>query len=381
MAFLNHTYIRRYELGLLFQRGDFVQVLHPGKHPLPGLFGGFRQLKIEVVKTLDVLFKHKLLDVLLEDAHLRQLLHVVDLADTQRAFVWRDGRLIYALGPGRHALWRDPYPLEIEVLDVGDFAVTHEKLDVLLKHTASAQYIEVVEPKAHTEALIFREGELVERVQKGRFAYWKGPTKVHWHEVDLREQTIDVAGQEIMTRDKVTLRMNLVLTYKVVDPVLAVTAVSDYAQALYRDAQLALRAAVGTRGLDALLANKESTGQEVADALMERARGFGVAVTNVGIRDIVLPGDMKTILNQVIEAQKQAEANLVRRREETAAARSQANTAKLLAENPILARFKELELLQEVLAGAKTTFVFGNGDIRSQLDTLIGRGEQNEKAE
>jgi regulator of protease activity HflC (stomatin/prohibitin superfamily) len=80
---------------------------------------------------------------------------------------------------------------------------------------------------------------------------------------------------------------------------------------------------------------------------------------------------MKTILNQVIEAEKAAQANLIKRREETAAARSQANTAKLLAENPVLARMKELELLQEILSGAKATFVLGDGDLASQFRKLI----------
>ena len=84
---------------------------------------------------------------------------------------------------------------------------------------------------------------------------------------------------------------------------------------------------------------------------------------------------MKIILNEVIVAQKQAEANLIRRREETAAARSQANTAKLLAENPVLSRMKELEALQEILRGTNATFVLGTGDLADQISGLI-RKEQ-----
>jgi regulator of protease activity HflC (stomatin/prohibitin superfamily) len=147
--------------------------------------------------------------------------------------------------------------------------------------------------------------------------------------------------------------------------------VADAAQALYREAQLALRAAVGTRTLDALLADKASVGAEVREALSKRTSAFGVAVRGVGLRDIILPGDMKTLLNQVIAATKEAEANLIRRREETAAARSQANTARLLAENPHLARLKELELLKDVLAGTSATFVFGEGDLSTQVRSLV----------
>ena len=133
----------------------------------------------------------------------------------------------------------------------------------------------------------------------------------------------------------------------------------------------------GVRPLDRLLADKDAVGNEVRNALASRAAQFGVTVRGVGLRDIILPGEMKSILNEVILAQKQAEANLIRRREETAAARSQANTAKLLAENPILARMKQLEALQEILAGAKTTFILGQGDVVDQVRGLIGRDAVN----
>jgi len=181
-----------------------------------------------------------------------------------------------------------------------------------------------------------------------------------------------------MSNDKVTLRMNLVVTYRVTDPVKAVTVVSDASQALYREAQLALRAAVGTRSIDELLSDKESIGREVANALSDRSWEFGVDIRSVGLRDIVLPGDMKEILNRVITAQKEAEANLIKRREETAAARAQANTARLLAQNPVLARIKELELLQEVLAGTKATFVLGGTDLAGQVRSLIGHASDED---
>jgi hypothetical protein len=82
---------------------------------------------------------------------------------------------------------------------------------------------------------------------------------------------------------------------------------------------------------------------------------------------------MRTLLNQVVQAQKEAEANLIKRREETAAARSQANTAKLLAENPLLQRLKELELLKDVLSGTSATFVLGQGDLTDQLRSLVAQ--------
>src|SRR5207248_2590334 len=205
------------------------------------------------------------------------------------------------------------------------------KLPAILQHPDATRYLDGVAVPDHEDVLLYRDGVHVDTLRGGLHVFWKGAGKVTWKAVDRREQVADVAGQEIMTADKVTLRVNLVVTYQVTDPVAAVTATADHAQALYREAQLVLRAAVGTRALDALLADKESVGGDVRNALGARAAQFGVTVRGVGLRDIVLPGDMKALLNGVIAASKEAEANLIRRREETAAARSQANTAKLLA--------------------------------------------------
>jgi regulator of protease activity HflC (stomatin/prohibitin superfamily) len=92
------------------------------------------------------------------------------------------------------------------------------------------------------------------------------------------------------------------------------------------------------------------------------------------VRDLILPGEMKEILNQVIEAEKRSQANIIKRREETAAIRSQLNTVKMLEEHPMLARMKDLEALQEILQGANVRFVLGNGDLLGQLeDVLISR--------
>jgi regulator of protease activity HflC (stomatin/prohibitin superfamily) len=219
--------------------------------------------------------------------------------------------------------------------------------------------------------LWYVDGELRGRLATGRHAFWKNVASVRAVPADLREQVADVAGQEIMTSDKVSLRVNLLVTYQITDPVKAGTVVTDASQALYRESQLALRAAVGTRSLDQLLSDKEAVGSMVREAITSRASEFGITVRSVGLKDIVLPGDMKAILNQVIEAEKRAQAESIKRREETAAARSQANTAKLLAENPALARLKELEALQEILKGTTATFVLGPGDVYQQVRSLV----------
>jgi regulator of protease activity HflC (stomatin/prohibitin superfamily) len=189
--------------------------------------------------------------------------------------------------------------------------------------------------------------------------------------VDQREQVVDVAGQEIMTADKVTLRLNAVVTFKVRDALRAVTAVEDHRQALYREAQLALRAIVGARTLEALLGEKDAVGRELDAALRTRVGEIGLEVVSLGIRDVILPGEMKELMNKVIEAQKAAEAALISRREETAAVRSQANTARLLEQNPTLMRLREIEALEKVAEKGRLSVMLGEGGLAARAVKVV----------
>ncbi|HLQ37708.1 MAG TPA: slipin family protein [Planctomycetota bacterium] len=372
---LFRIHIKQSELGLLFRRGDFVRVLGPGTWFLPGIW--FGRDRLEIVDTLATRFRHSLLDLLVRQPELRERLEVVDLSEDERALVWRDGRLFDFVSAGLFAYWRQPHKLRVETYSAAEVRFQHAQLDAVLGLAAARASLATVDVEPHERLLVRRGGELVLTLGPGRHAFWNRAAVITWKAVDLREQLADVQGQEIMTADKVTLRLNLVVAWRITDPVAATTVVDSAATAVYREAQLSLRAAVGGRDLERLLADKDAVAGEVRAALSRRAAEFGVAIASVGVRDIVLPGEMKTILNQVIEAQKQAEANLIRRREETAAARSQANTARLLAENPVLLRMKELEALEAILRGTRATFVLGQGDLGQQVRSLIAsNGEQ-----
>ena len=364
--------IRKHELGLWFRHGDLHRVLEPGAHHIWSI-PGTRANVFEKVDTLRPQLEHARLQALVRDARLASRLKVVDLKDDERALVWLDRRLGAILGSGVHAFWNTPATIDVERFSVNEPRFEHARLESILAFSGAARFFIGVRVESHERVLLYRDGELAEQLGSGHFVFWRGGPEVTWKSVDLREQVADIQGQEILTADKVTLRLNLVVTHRVTDPTRAVTEVADWAQVLYREAQLELRAAVGGRTLEKLLADKDEVGNEIRNRLAPRASEFGVSVSGVGLRDIILPGDMKAILNEVIVAQKQAEANLIRRREETAAARSQANTAKLLAENPVLARMKELEALQEILRGTEATFVLGQGDLVDQVGSLIRR--------
>src|SRR5205814_3626002 len=130
-------------------------------------------------------------------------------------------------------------------------------------------------------------------------------------------------------------------------------------------------ALIGARELDQFLADKDGIIQEFEEALRKRISSIGIEIVSVGIRDVILPGEMKDLMNKVTEAKKAAEANLIVRREETAAIRSQANTAKLLQDNPTLMRLRELEVLERVATSAKLNVVLGDKGLADRVVNLL----------
>jgi regulator of protease activity HflC (stomatin/prohibitin superfamily) len=364
--------VRAHERGLLFRDGEFVRVLRPGRHFIWRL-----RTRVDIVSVRDPWLDHKDLDVIVREGALVRSdalgdeARVVDLKDHERAVVWVDGRVDAVLKPGLYALWTVFRDVRVEVFDARAVRFEHPDLAVIVQAPGAAPLLESVTVEAGQASLLFKDGRYEATLTPGLYAFWKGIAKVRVVDVDLREQVVDVAAQEIMTADKVTLRLNAVVTFKVADPQKAVGVVEDHRQALYREAQLALRAVVGTRELDVLLGDKDAVARELDAVLRARVAGFGLDVVALGIRDVILPGEMKDLMNKVTEARKAAEAALITRREETAAMRSQANTARILESSPTLMRLRELEVLEKVSEKANLTVVLGEKGLADRVVKLL----------
>lgn len=360
--------IKYNEYGLVFRNGRFERILEEGRH---WLFDTRRQLRVETCNQSDPWIRSGELDQLSRSADLADKAVFIDLKDHERAIVWVDGRLESIIGPGLHGLWNRARRVEIERVDAGDLRVARKDLLALLKLASASRFLEVVEIAEGKVGALFVDGAYVQSLGPGKHAFWKDVAKVKVQIVEQREQVVDVTGQDIMTQDKVTLRLNAVLAYRVVDLRKSVETSPDAAQALYRETQLALRSEVGGRSLDALLADKEDFASKARMRVAKAAESFGIEVSSLGIRDVILPGDMKDLLNKVIEAQKAAEANGIKRREETAAMRSQLNTAKLIEENPVLMKLRELEALETVAKTANLKVVLGEKGLAESLSRLV----------
>lgn len=364
---LKRIRIRKYERGLLYREREFVGVLRPG---LYRRFDPLGRLRVDVVRVRDTWLARSDLDEIVKSGALAEELRVIDLDEHQRAIVWFDDRIDTVLGPGLYAAWSTFRRVRVEIVDARAVKFEHVSLPAILQaDSANALSRYDVEP-GHV-GLCYHNGSLLETLGPGVHAFWRGVGRIAVEPVDMRERVEDIAGQDIMTADKVTLRLNAVVAYRVRDPRVASTAVDDVRQTLYRDAQLALRAVVTGRELDDLLSRKDDVAEALATALTARAAKYGVDVASVGIRDVILPGDMKTLLNRVTEAKKAAEANLITRREETAAIRSQLNTAKMLESNPTLMRLRELEVLEKVAGKANLSVLLGDSSLADKVTKLV----------
>lgn len=333
------------ERHLLVRRGRVADILEPGEHWLRA--GD----TTEVFSLRNPVFTSPFADVIVRDHPDLAARHLTEVrtGPAEVAVIERDGRVYRVLGPdARLVVLDDAGPWRVTRFDLdADLAVPAAlgpRLDAL--GVAAGVAVHAV-ADAHV-AVMTVDGAGARVLEPGAHRFWTHGGRVATRLVDLRWRTHDVTGHEILTRDRVTLRVNIAADFRVTDPVRAVTAVRDFEDALHRALALAFRRTLGAMTLDALLADKVSVDAEAAETVRRDMAAIGIEVGAIALRDVILPGEMRDILTAVVAAEKEAEANVIRRREETNATRSLLNTAKVMAENPVMLRLKELEALERV---------------------------------
>lgn len=337
------------ERAFLARDGRFERILQPGRFAAIDLG---RNLTAEVVKVVRAeMAPEKAL--LLQRTHrplAEQNLAIVQVGPHEVAIVSFDGEPKHLVLPNTtRAFWKVLTDVGVERIDTDEeLRVAKRHLEKLDMARAGGVVVSAV-VEAHEAGLLMVDGELKERLPPGRHAFWQVGRTVKVAKIDLRPQPLEITAQEILTKDRIGIRVTLTAFTKIVDPEKAVLATSDVAGTLYRLVQFAIRDAVATRTLDEILAARDSIDHEVRAFVTERAHALGAEVGEIGVKDVILPGDVRELLNKVVEAERVAKANLIRRQEETAATRSLLNTSKLMEDNPLLLRLKELEALEKLV--------------------------------
>ncbi len=343
--------IRRIVVGdnervLLIRERRFESILEPGVH---WVFG--RGVEAETHNTLHPELTSEWADFIATQRPEVAAAHftVVETGDAEVAVVSFDGKLGRVVGPGERVLyWRASVEVTFERIDVVAEPKVPARLVASLARLGQASLALFTLVDDGKRGLVHLDGRLIRELDPGAYAFWTAVAQPKVTLTELRRQTIEVTGQEILTADKVAIRVNVSAVFDVVDAAAARAGVVDVHEHLYRTLQIAVRQYLGKRTLEEMLAEKTDLDAAVAETVRRDMEQFGVRVGLIALKDVVLPGDVRDILNQVVTAEKQAQANLIRRREEVASTRSLLNTAKLMGENPILVRLKELESLERI---------------------------------
>lgn len=394
MIGIKRQVVAQHERALMLHDGVLTQILGTGVYRR---FDPFNRIRIEIFDLTRPELKHAQAEVFRRAAAALWEANVqtVETGAEEAALITFDGRPSLLLAPeDRRFFWKGPVKVSVERIDLsaglaiapelrerlrrsigrwaGISAVLRQRAKAMDKELTGADLVESVYEKEVADGyigLLIVDGQLVQTLQSGMHAFWNFNRNVQIELIDLRLQELEVQGQEILTRDKVSLRINLNAHYRIADPVTLRAKLSRPKDWLYCELQFGLRQAVGGRTLDELLVEKGALEQEMHQRMVEQAKAQGLDIETLGIKDIILPGDMKEIMNQVVQAEKAAQANLIRRREETAATRSLLNTAKLMEQNPLLLRLKELESLERVTERVGNLTLFGG--LESVLRDLV----------
>jgi regulator of protease activity HflC (stomatin/prohibitin superfamily) len=219
------------------------------------------------------------------------------------------------------------------------------------------RFVNVTEVPMHHRCLHSRHGRLVKLLEPGHYrVFGSGHQFQHF---DSRLQQIALQTQELTTAEGITVKITAVGLYRIIDPVVAVSATADFNGTLYTLIQLALRDGVNGIDVESLLSNVRSLGPKLLDVVKDKAANLGLELTELVVRDVIVPSDIKAALSETWRSKKSALAEIESARGKAAAARTLANAAQLYETHPALLKVRYIEALEQASKGMGNTFVIG----------------------
>lgn len=357
--------IKAYEIGLVFKNGNLKSILKEGVHLIPlGAEVSVCNTTREFLPLVDWV-------ILEQNETLMEMLEIVEVGDNELMIEYRNKRFSKVLIKGRYAYWKGVLSLTFERYNMDELEIPSSLSRNIIRQPEVLKYVRVYDVLPHEKAILYVDGKVDRILNGGTYYFWNNSTRTRLEAIDLRQQSLEINGQELLTADKASIRINFDAIYKVDDIEKALIANKNYDKQLYTFIQLALREYVGKLTLDDLLASKEKVAESIVKEVASKTNDLGVKLINGGIRDVILPGDVKEIMNRVLVAQKEAQANVITRREETASTRSLLNTAKLMEDNEMLFRLKEMEYVEKIAGKIGEISLSGNDGMVKQLREIF----------
>ncbi|MCL4370006.1 MAG: slipin family protein [Chloroflexi bacterium] len=208
----------------------------------------------------------------------------------------------------------------------------------------------------YERGVIFRLGRLMGAKGPGLFFIIPGIDRMM--KIDLRVITMDVPAQEVITRDNVTIKVNAVIYFKVMDPNMAVTKVLDYIRATSQIAQTTLRAVLGQSDLDGLLAQRDQINARLQQIIDEQTEPWGIKVSVVEVKDVELPQSMQRAMAKQAEAEREKRAKIIHAQGEFEASARLADAADMLNRSPAALQLRYMQTLTEIAVEKNSTIIF-----------------------
>ena len=293
------------------------------------------------------------------------------LPDTSIAIRFVNGAFREVVCKPETLFWNVFEKNEFQVIDITK-PWMEETLPRMYMELMPAKYYKKIVIKDGETGLLYFDNQFERQLETGTYFFWNYGRETSCKVFNLKLQQLEISGQEILTADKVGVRLNVICTYRITDPQRLVKLVENVGTQLYTHAQLILREYVGRFRLDELLEQKEEISRYVLEEMKKKQEDYCVEIVSAGIKDIILPGDIREIMNTVLLAEKRAQANVITRREEVASTRSLLNTARLMDENQTLFKLKEMEYLERICDKVGTISLNGGKGVMEQLAELAG---------
>lgn len=365
--------INENQKGLLFDNGVLKNILNPGKYNI--FFGKtIEKLQLSNEITPQYCTVQKILDYC---PGAKAMISEVTVKNGEVCLHSVNGVFVECLTAGQHAFWSEYGQHAFDVISTAEPKIAN--IPPVIVAQLSGEFVHQVEVPEGFSSIVYYDGKAAEYLEAGRYFYWNGAVKITERQFDMRILTLNIPGQEILTKDKVGLRVNFTMNWRITDYVKLSENYTDMVTTLYNTAQLALRDLLGQRTMDELLANREDIGAAVLADLRERTAEMFIEIVSAGIKDVILPGEIASIMNSVLAAEKQAQANVITRREEVASTRSLLNTAKLLDENETLRRLKELEYIERICEHVGEITVDARSGLIDQLNQILGKDSKEHR--
>ena len=361
--------------GFLFKKGKFMRMLDAGSF---AAFGGTR-ICVANVNEDPVAVKYtdpsgtRSIDprIFLKDPAFRAQTTEVVANDGELTLHFADGIFRDILPAGNYLFWTAGICHSFLRVSLSETQFPKDFPEYLFDHPKLLPYVCTVTVSQKQKALLFVGKKFVQMLDTGIYHFVRGFVPVEAKLVATCLLHEDIVGQEILTADKVSLRINCTCTYRITDYVKAITETDDYAAQLHTAFQLALREFVEEKRLDDLLACKGELSAHLLETLRKKGETLYLDIEEAAVKDIILPGEIRDIMNTVLVAEKRAQANVITRREEVASTRSLLNTARLMEENATLYRLKEMEYIERICEHVGNITLNGTSDLLSQLTSAL----------